>query len=84
MHQKAKSSIAILMGIVILASDVAWLLIGASYTYAPWLAMGIVIFVASLAWLVVDFSLMKEASMPAADKKGMTSMESEYAKLGLE
>jgi hypothetical protein len=72
------------MGIVILASDVAWLVVAASYTYPPWLALGTVIFVASLAWLAVDFSSMKEARLPSTDKKGMTSMESEYAKLGLE
>ena len=82
MHQKVKSSMAILMGIVILASDVAWLVVGGSYTYPPWLVLGIVIFLASLAWLALDFSLMKEA--PSPNKKGMTSMEQEYAKLELE
>jgi hypothetical protein len=83
MHQKAKSSIAILMGFVILASDIAWLVVAASYTYPPWLALGTVIFVATLAWLAVDFSLMEESRKPE-DKEEMASMEQEYAKLGLE
>ncbi len=47
------------MGVVILAADLAWLIIGSSYTYTPWLVLGIVIFLASLTWLVMDFSLMR-------------------------
>jgi hypothetical protein len=62
------------MGIVILASDVAWLIVGASYTYAPWLVLGIVIFIGSLVWLIIDFSLMKEARKPAVQLQG-TSLE---------
>src|SRR5438552_4050559 len=53
-----KSSVAILMGIIILIADIAWLIIGASYTYTPWLVLGIVIFVATLVWLAMDFLLL--------------------------
>ena len=48
------------MGIVILLADIYWLLVGASYTYTPWLAAGVVIFVADLVWLGVDYDLMKK------------------------
>jgi hypothetical protein len=58
---QVKSSIAILMGIVILVSDVAWLVVGASYTYAPWLILGMVILVADVIWLGLDYSLMRES-----------------------
>jgi len=64
-----KSSIGLLMGVVILVSDIAWLYVGASYTYTPWLVLGIVIFVASLIWLAVDFSLMREAQKPNSIEK---------------
>ena len=46
-----KSSIAILMGIVILVADVSWLIVGSSYTYLPWLILGGVIFLATLVWV---------------------------------
>ena len=58
-----KSSVAILMGIVILVADVAWLIVGSSYTYTPWLALGIVIFLAAIVWLILDFSLMRASSV---------------------
>ncbi|MFI5419381.1 MAG: hypothetical protein ACHQ1H_00290 [Nitrososphaerales archaeon] len=61
---ETKSAIAILMGIIILIADIAWLIVGGSYTYAPWLVLGIVIFVATLVWLFLDFSLMREARTP--------------------
>jgi hypothetical protein len=50
-----------IMGIVILASDIAWLVVGSSYTYTPWLILGIVIFLATLVWLAVDIALMRES-----------------------
>jgi hypothetical protein len=64
-----KSSIGLLMGVVILVSDIAWLYVGGSYTYTPWLVLGIVIFIASLIWLAVDFSLMREAQKPSSVAK---------------
>jgi len=39
-----KSWIGILVGIVILVADIAWLIVGSSYSYAPWLILGIVSF----------------------------------------
>jgi hypothetical protein len=64
-----KSSVAILMGVVILIADVAWLIVGSSYTYTPWLVLGIVIFIAALVWLAVDLSLMREAKSPDTRKE---------------
>ena len=48
------------MGIVIILADIYWLLVGASYTYAPWLIAGVIIFVASVVWIWVDYDLMKK------------------------
>jgi hypothetical protein len=60
MNNKAKSYLAIVMGIVIILADIYWLLVGNSYTYAPWLVSGIIIFVASLVWIFIDYDLMKK------------------------
>ena len=60
MSTKTKSYVAILMGIIIILADIYWLLVGSSYTYAPWLAAGIIIFVASAIWIYVDYDLMKK------------------------
>ncbi|MGO9645102.1 MAG: hypothetical protein ACLPY5_10175 [Candidatus Bathyarchaeia archaeon] len=57
---KAKSYLAIGMGIVIILADIFWLLVGDSYTYAPWLIAGIIIFVASVIWIYIDYDLMKK------------------------
>jgi len=57
---KAKSYLAIGMGIVIILADIFWLLVGESYTYAPWLIAGIIIFVASVIWIYIDYDLMKK------------------------
>ncbi|MFI5450346.1 MAG: hypothetical protein ACHQ03_11355 [Candidatus Bathyarchaeia archaeon] len=57
---KAKSYLAIGMGIVIILADIFWLLVGESYTYAPWLIAGIIIFVASVVWIYIDYDLMKK------------------------
>ena len=54
-----KSWVAIVMGIVILVADVAWLVVGNSYTYTPWLILGVIIFIAALVWLAMDFMLMR-------------------------
>jgi hypothetical protein len=64
-----KSSVAILMGVVILIADIAWLVIGSSYTYTPWLVLSIVIFVATLVWLAIDFSLMREGKSQETKKE---------------
>jgi len=48
MSAKMKSYVAILMGVIIILADIYWLLVGSSYTYAPWLTAGIIIFVASV------------------------------------
>jgi hypothetical protein len=61
------------MGIVILVSDIAWLIVGSSYTYTPWLILGIVIFIASLVWLAIDFGLMKEAPPSKLERTESTS-----------
>ena len=60
MSSRAKSYLAIVMGIVIILADIYWLLVGSSYTYAPWLVSGIIIFVASLVWIFIDYSLMRK------------------------
>lgn len=57
--------VAILMGIIIIISDVAWLVIGGSYTYLPWLSLGIVILVASIIWIALDAALMRGAARPS-------------------
>ncbi|HKM77198.1 MAG TPA: hypothetical protein VJZ32_12355 [Candidatus Bathyarchaeia archaeon] len=57
---KAKSYLAIGMGIVIILADIFWLLVGDSYTYAPWLIASIIIFVASVIWIYIDYDLMKK------------------------
>jgi uncharacterized RDD family membrane protein YckC len=69
-----KSYVAIVMGIIILIADVAWLIVGSSYTYTPWLVLGIVIFLASLIWLVVDISMMREGTV---QKIGNAAKESD-------
>jgi hypothetical protein len=61
MSQKLKSSIGVLMGVVILLADAAWLIVGSSYTYLPWLILSAVIFLATIAWIVLDVSLMRDA-----------------------
>ena len=60
MNTKAKSYLAIVMGVVIILADIYWLLVGSSYTYTPWLVSGIIIFVASLVWIFIDYDLMKK------------------------
>lgn len=58
MKTRTKSWLAILMGIVILPSDIYW-----TYTsaYDPiWLTLGIIILVADLAWIALDYSLMQK------------------------
>jgi len=62
MSAKAKSYTAIFMGVIIILADIYWLLIGASYTYTPWLAAGIVIFIASVIWIIIDFDLMRKGA----------------------
>jgi hypothetical protein len=52
-----KSSITMLMGVIILVADLYWTY--TSYTYLPWLALGMIILVADLIWLAIDFSYMK-------------------------
>jgi hypothetical protein len=60
MSSKAKSYAAIMMGVIIILADVYWLVVGDSYTYAPWLLAGIIIFVASVIWIYIDYDLMKQ------------------------
>jgi hypothetical protein len=60
MDSKAKSYAAIVLGIIIILADIYWLMVGASYTYTPWLAAGIIIFVAAVAWIWIDYDLMKK------------------------
>jgi hypothetical protein len=60
MDSKTESYAAIVLGIIIILADIYWLLVGASYTYPPWLAAGIVIFVAALVWIWIDYDLMKK------------------------
>jgi len=60
MSAKMKSYVAILMGVIIILADIYWLLVGSSYTYAPWLTAGIIIFVASVIWIYIDCDLMKK------------------------
>jgi hypothetical protein len=64
MSTKAKSILAILMGVVIIIMDIFWLVYPVSgfYSYQvfPWLDAGIVILIASIIWIVLDFSLMEK------------------------
>ena len=60
MDSKAKSYAAIVLGIIIILADIYWLMVGASYTYTPWLAAGIIIFVAAVVWIWIDYDLMKK------------------------
>jgi len=64
MDSKAKSYLAIVMGIIILLADIYWLVfpVGGYYSYQapPWLAAGVIILVADLVWLWVDYDLMKK------------------------
>lgn len=60
MASNTKSIVAILMGVIIILADIYWLLVGASYTYTPWLAAGVIIFVASVIWIYIDYDLMKK------------------------
>ena len=57
---KVESYLAVVLGIVIITADIFWLLIGESYTYAPWLIAGVIIFVASLIWIYIEINLMKK------------------------
>jgi len=58
MSNKAKSYLAILIGVIIVILDLWWTY--ASYPYEPWVAVGVVIFVASLIWTYLDYNLMKK------------------------
>jgi len=49
-----------MMGVIIILADIYWLVVGDSYTYAPWLLAGIIIFVASIVWIYIDYDLMKQ------------------------
>ena len=60
MASNTQSIVAILMGVIIILADIYWLLVGASYTYTPWLAAGVIIFVASVIWIYIDYDLMKK------------------------
>ncbi len=55
MQAALKSNIAILMGIIIIASDVEWTY--TSYQDPTWLALGVIILLASIIWIGLDFSL---------------------------
>ena len=57
MKDKAKSYLAILMGIIIIILDIWWTY--ASYPYEPWVGVGMVIFVASVIWIYLDYKLMQ-------------------------
>ncbi len=58
MTVKAKSYLAIMLGIIILLADIWWT--WTSYTYLPWLAAGVIIAVASAIWIAIDYDLMKK------------------------
>ena len=53
-----KSTIAVLMGVIIAIADIYW--IYTSYYDLIWVALGIIIFVADIIWLLIDWSLMKK------------------------
>jgi hypothetical protein len=53
-----KSSLAMLMGVIILIADLYWTY--TSYFDTLWLVLGIVILVADVIWLYIDWSLMKK------------------------
>ncbi len=53
----AESTVAMLMGIVILLADLYW--IATSYFSALWVALGVIIMVADLVWLAIDYRLSR-------------------------
>lgn len=53
-----KSTIAMLMGIIILVADLYWTSISLNYTVG--LALGVIILLADIIWLVVDYQMMKK------------------------
>jgi hypothetical protein len=52
MDDRIRRNLAILMGIIIVVSDLYWTY--TSYTYTPWLVLGIIIFAASVFWIYLD------------------------------
>jgi apolipoprotein N-acyltransferase len=58
MKNDMKSSLAILMGIVIVIADLYWIYI--TYQYSVDLALGVIIFIAALIWIYLDMALMKK------------------------
>ena len=67
-----KPFFAIGMGVVILVADIAWLIIGNSYTYTPWLILGVVILIADVIWLALDVALIRGAKPTTASTPATT------------
>ncbi len=57
MDANAKSTVSIIMGVIIILADLYW--IYTSYIVPEWLYLGIIILVASLIWLGMDISLRR-------------------------
>ncbi|MDE1870821.1 MAG: hypothetical protein KGI06_01110 [Candidatus Micrarchaeota archaeon] len=57
MGNRAKSYLAILMGVIIAVVDIIWIYQSSYVTI--WVIEGAIILVADLAWIYLDYSLMK-------------------------
>lgn len=55
MDADTKSTVSIIMGVIVILADLYWTL--TSYMVPVWLFLGIIILVASLVWLWMDVSL---------------------------
>lgn len=75
-----KTWASVVMGIIIIIADIAWLITPTSNNYqfasftsssssAPWLELGIIILIACLIWLGIDFSYMREGMKTKTQEK---------------
>ncbi len=56
-NKSGLTTVAMLMGIIILLADLYWIATG--YFSALWVALGVIILVADLVWLFVDYKLSR-------------------------
>lgn len=62
----SKSTLGIVLGIVIIIADLYWTYF--DYQNPTFLALGVIIFIASLAWIGLDWSLSMQAKPNEAIK----------------
>jgi type IV secretory pathway TrbL component len=66
MNMETKSTLGIVMGIVIIIADLYWTY--KDYQDPTFLALGVIIFIASLVWIGLDWSLSMQAKTNVAIK----------------